>query len=67
MSYLARLSGNDEQTLRENLLGGWILHEVDARLDVGLETLDGFVEELFLVVVGLREDVDGLLNTVGLG
>ena len=39
---------------------------MDARIDVGLETLDGLIEQLLLVVVDLREDVDGLLDTIGL-
>jgi hypothetical protein len=46
---------------------GWALHEVDASLDVGLETFDGFIQELLLVVVGTAEDVDGLFSTLRLG
>jgi hypothetical protein len=51
---------------RTGLLLGRVLDEIDASLNVGLETLDGLVEQLLLVVVDVREDVDDFLHTVGL-
>jgi hypothetical protein len=42
------------------------LDEVDTSLDVGLETLDGLIEKLLLVVVDVGKNVDGLLDTAGL-
>ena len=50
---------------RSDVLGR-ALDEADASLDVSLEALDGFLQKLLLIVVGLAEDVDGLLSTVGL-
>lgn len=44
----------------------WVLDEADAGLDVGLETLDGFIEELLLIVVGTAENVDGLFSSTRL-
>lgn len=54
-----------KKTARWDLLG-WILDEADTRFDVGLETLDGLIKELLLVVVGAAEDVDGLFGSIGL-
>jgi hypothetical protein len=47
-------------------LPGRVVDEIDAGLNVGLETLDGLVEEFLLVCVGLAENVDGLLSTTSL-
>jgi hypothetical protein len=44
----------------------WVLDEADAGFNVGLETFDGFFEQLLLIVVGAAEDVDGLLSSVRL-
>ena len=41
-------------------------NEFDAILDVGLEITDSLLEELLLIVVGIVEDVEGLLCAVGL-
>lgn len=41
--------------------------EIDTSLDVGLESLDGFIEKLLLIVVGAGENVDGFLSTIRLG
>lgn len=45
---------------------GRVLDEADTCFDVGLETFDGFLEELLLILVGAAEDVDGFLSSVGL-
>jgi len=44
---------------------GRVGNKANASLDIGLETLDGFIEELLLVRVGVAKDVDGLLSTAG--
>ena len=44
----------------------WVLDEADTSFDIGLETLDSFIEELFLIVVGTAENVDGLFSSIGL-
>lgn len=51
---------------REVLLWWGVLDEFDALLDVALETLDAGLEELLLLVGDTVENVDSLLNTVGL-
>ena len=54
--------------LGHSLLGrrGRVVRKVNALCDVVLEPLVGCFEELLLVVVGLADDVDSVLNTVGL-
>jgi hypothetical protein len=54
-----------ESRVQVDLLGR-ILDEANSSLDVCLETLDGLIEELLLIVVGAFENVDGFLSTVGL-
>ena len=44
----------------------WVLGKVDAGLDVGLETLDAFVDELLLVIIRASQDIVCLFGTVGL-
>lgn len=43
-----------------------VVDKVDALLDVAREVLVGDLEELLLLVVGLADDVDGLLGAGGL-
>lgn len=61
--------GQDAETneyLPGESLCGWIVHEVDALLDITLQAfLTGF-EELFLVGVQLREDIGRFLGSRGL-
>lgn len=54
-----------QKGIQVHLLGR-VLDEADTGLDVSLQALDGFIQELLLVVVGAAEDVDGLLSSVGL-
>jgi len=48
-----------------HVLVGAVLGEVDTSLNVRLEALDGFFEELLLVVIGFAENVDSLFSTGG--
>ena len=48
------------------LLWWGVLDELDALLDITLETLDAGLEERLLLLGNAIEDVDGLLSTVGL-
>lgn len=50
---------------RPDLLGR-ALDEVNAGLDVGLESLDCFIQQLLLVVVGLGDDVECLFGSIRL-
>lgn len=43
-----------------------VVDKVDALLDVAREVLVGDLEELLLLVVGLADDVDGLLGAGGI-
>ena len=46
-----------------DLLGWRILDKLNTLLDVGLETLDGGLEQLLLVFIGCAKDVVGFLST----
>lgn len=48
------------------LLGRRILDEINALLDVALQTLGACLEQLLLVIVRLTEDVDRFLSAIGL-
>lgn len=48
-------------------LCGWVMHEVDALLDIALQTLLAGFEKLLLVGVQLRQDVGSFLGSRGLG
>ncbi len=61
------MSGDKRRNKEEQAdLLGWVLDEADTGFDVGLEALDGFPEQLLLVVIGAAEDVDGLFGSIGL-
>ena len=51
---------------REVLLWWGVLSELNALLDVALESLDASLEELLLLLSHAVKDVNGLLGTVGL-
>lgn len=51
---------------RQRDLLGRILDEANTSLDVGLQALDCFIQELLLVVIGAAEDVDSFFSSVGL-
>eukprot|EP00249_Psilotum_nudum_P033017 c49394_g1_i1 orf=36-317(-) len=51
-----------KEDITTSLLGG-LGDEFSAGSDVGLEICDTSIEKLLLVVVGIAEDVDGLLGT----
>lgn len=48
------------------LLWWGVLDELDALLNVALETLDASLEELLLLIGHTAKDVNGLLRAVGL-
>lgn len=47
-------------------LWGWVVDKVNALLNVALEILVASFQELLLLVIGLADNVDGLLSTARL-
>jgi len=64
-SYLEIVRRASKSKMEADLLGR-VLDEANTGLDVSLQSLDGLIKELLLVVVCFSEDVDGFLGTVWL-